>query len=469
MPLLLFEDFMTKKKRIPYKVSDELAQDCFDRLIVARTTMIMACPFFGVLAAQLEPVANNTWCRTLAVDGKHLYYNVEFIMGIEDPSRRQEYEDMLRESIDDLTTEQINDALNGLTQQNLIAAVCHEILHCAYNHFLRKGTRDAKMWNKAADFAINQIIARDKALGEIRKSWLFSPDFDKMPAEEIYNILMERKEQEESGNGGKGTGGGTLDQHDIPQEGSPSDNDDDGENSDGEGMEFDDLPGFSQEELEGFMESFKDAMINAAMAQGAPPEIRAMVQDFKEPKIDWRTKLNRTLRSLIKNDVTYMMPNRRSWSNGIGYGMPIYPGMKPDEDIDICIALDASGSIRSEWLQDFLSEVYGMTKQFSQFKIRVLTFDTSIYEVHDYRTGQEQQILEYPVRGGGGTLFTAVWDFMKADEYCPKQLVMFTDGEPWGSWGDPNYCDTLFVIHSNPKVDAPFGVTVHYELEQQTA
>ena len=460
---------MTKKKRIPYKVSDELAQECFDRLIVARTTMIMACPFFGVLAAQLEPVANNTWCRTLAVDGKHLYYNVEFIMGVKDPSRRQEYEDMLRESIDDLTTEQINDALNGLTQQNLIAAVCHEILHCAYNHFLRKGTRDAKMWNKAADYAINQIIARDKALGEIRKSWLFSPDFDKMPAEEIYNILMERKEQEESGNGGKGTGGGTLDQHDIPQEGSPSDNDDDGENSDGEGMEFDDLPGFSQEELEGFMESFKDAMINAAMAQGAPPEIRAMVQDFKEPKIDWRTKLNRTLRSLIKNDVTYMMPSRRSWSNGIGYGMPIYPGMKPDEDIDICIALDASGSIRSEWLQDFLSEVYGMTKQFSQFKIRVLTFDTSIYEVHDYRTGQEQQILQYPVRGGGGTLFTAVWDFMKADEYCPKQLVMFTDGEPWGSWGDPNYCDTLFVIHSNPKVEAPFGVTVHYELEQQTA
>lgn len=55
---------------------------------------------------------------------------------------------------------------------------------------------------------------------------------------------------------------------------------------------------------------------------------------------------------------------------------------------------------------------------------------------------------------------------MKEDDYCPKQLVMFTDGEPYGSWGDPNYCDTLFVIHSNPKVEAPFGVTVHYELEQ---
>jgi predicted metal-dependent peptidase len=468
MPLLLFEDFMTTKKYTRYEVSETLAKECFEKLIIARTTMIMACPFFGVLAAQLEPIANNTWCRTLAVDGKHLYYNVEFIMGIEDPTRRQEYEDRLRDSIDDLTTEQINDALNGLTQQNLIAAVCHEILHCAYNHFLRKGTRDAKMWNKAADYAINQIIERDKALGEIRKSWLFSPEFDKMPAEEIYNILMDRKEQEESGGGGRGTGGGTLDQHDIPQQGDPSSGDD--SDGDGENDENDEFPSFSPEELEGFMDAFKDAMINAAMAaHGAPPEIRAMVQEFKEPKIDWRSKLNRTLRSLIKNDVTYMMPNRRSWSNGIGYGMPIYPGMKPDEDIDICIALDASGSIRAEWLQDFLSEVYGMTKQFSQFKIRVLTFDTEIYEVHDYTTGQEQQILQYPVRGGGGTLFTKVWDFMKEDDYCPKQLVMFTDGEPWGSWGDPNYCDTMFVIHSNPKVEAPFGVTVHYELEQQVA
>jgi predicted metal-dependent peptidase len=447
---------MTKQKRVHYQVTEEQSKECFDRLIVARTFMIMACPFFGILAAQLEPVEENTWCRTLAVDGKHLYYNVEFILGIQDPSRRQDYEDMLKESIDDITSEQINDALNGLTQHNLIAAVCHEILHCAYNHFLRKGTRDKNIWNKAADYAINQIIERDNTLGTIKSSWLFSPEFDKMAAEEIYNILMDRKEQEESGGGGKGTGGGTLDQHDIPQQ---------GDNGDGEDGDSDEFPGFSEEELEGFMESFKDAMINAAMADGAPAEIRAMVEEYKEPKIDWRSKLNRTIRSLIKNDVTYMMPNRRSWSNGIGFGMPIYPGMKPDEDIDICIALDASGSIRAEWLRDFLSEVYGMTKQFSQFKLRVLTFDTRIYEVHDYVTGQEQQILEYPVRGGGGTLFTAVWDYMKSEDYCPKQLVMFTDGEPYGSWGDENYCNTMFVIHSNPKIDAPFGITVHYELE----
>lgn len=451
---------MTKK--VKYEVPQSVQDECYEKIIVARTAMVMACPFFGILAAQLKLVPNNTWCRTLAVDGKHLYYNVEFIMGVQDPARRAAYEDKLRTAIDDLTEEQIHDALNGLTTANLIAGICHEILHCAYNHFLRKGTRDRKIWNKAADYAINQIIKRDKKMGEIRSTWLYHEQFEGKAAEEIYNILMDMK-GDGNGNGGSGNmpKGGTLDQHDIPQKGQSNDSEDE---SDGE---YDDFPDYSQEELEEFMETFKDAMISAASAEGAPPEIRAMVQEFKEPKIDWRAKLNRTLRSLIKNDVTYMMPSRRSWSNGIGFGMPIYPGLKPDVDIDICIALDASGSIRAEWLQDFLSEVYGMTQQFSQFKIKLLTFDTSVYEVHDYTNGQEQQLLEYPVKGGGGTLFTIVWDYMKEQEYCPKQLIMFTDGEPWGSWGDEHYCDTLFIVHSNPKVEAPFGVTVHYELENK--
>jgi hypothetical protein len=47
----------------------------------------------------------------------------------------------------------------------------------------------------------------------------------------------------------------------------------------------------------------------------------------------------------------------------------------------------------------------------------------------------------------------------------PDQLVMFTDGYPWGSWGNADYCDTLFCIHGDKerRITAPFGVTVHYE------
>jgi len=42
---------------------------------------------------------------------------------------------------------------------------------------------------------------------------------------------------------------------------------------------------------------------------------------------------------------------------------------------------------------------------------------------------------------------------------------MFTDGMPWGDWGDPDYTDTVFLIHSvNGRApEAPFGVTTYYD------
>jgi hypothetical protein len=54
---------------------------------------------------------------------------------------------------------------------------------------------------------------------------------------------------------------------------------------------------------------------------------------------------------------------------------------------------------------------------------------------------------------------------MKDNGVEPKKLIVFTDGYPWGSWGDPNYCDTLWVIHSNhdKNIEAPFGQTCRYE------
>ena len=45
----------------------------------------------------------------------------------------------------------------------------------------------------------------------------------------------------------------------------------------------------------------------------------------------------------------------------------------------------------------------------------------------------------------------------------PDQLVMFTDGYPWDSWGDANYCDTVFIIHGDKNPNPPFGTWAVYE------
>jgi hypothetical protein len=42
---------------------------------------------------------------------------------------------------------------------------------------------------------------------------------------------------------------------------------------------------------------------------------------------------------------------------------------------------------------------------------------------------------------------------------------MFTDGWPFDSWGDKDYCDTIFLINNTYErnIQAPFGMTVNYE------
>ena len=46
----------------------------------------------------------------------------------------------------------------------------------------------------------------------------------------------------------------------------------------------------------------------------------------------------------------------------------------------------------------------------------------------------------------------------------PKQFVCFTDGYTY-EWGDEDYCDTLWIIHSQfgDPIKPPFGVACNYD------
>jgi hypothetical protein len=48
-------------------------------------------------------------------------------------------------------------------------------------------------------------------------------------------------------------------------------------------------------------------------------------------------------------------------------------------------------------------------------------------------------------------------------ELEPKQLIVFTDGYPFGSWGDADYCDTLWLIHGTDSIVPPFGQFTYYQ------
>ena len=67
------------------------------------------------------------------------------------------------------------------------------------------------------------------------------------------------------------------------------------------------------------------------------------------------------------------------------------------------------------------------------------------------------------MHGGGGTDFDCIFDDLKEAGRVPNRLIVFTDGYPFGSWGDADYCDTTWVIHGDPNPNPPFGAFAIYD------
>lgn len=394
-----------------------------NKLIQARVRMLMRHPFFGQLALRLKLVEASDWCPTAAVDGRNFFYNSDFV--------------------------------NSLDPDEVVFLVGHEIGHCIFEHFLRREDRQPKLWNMAGDYVINYILKRERIGAVITKvQILLDPKYADWVTEDVYDDILK------SGMAPKET----LDVHlDLGGEGqdgktgSQGDGDKDGK---GKGKPSP----LSSEERKKLQDELKEAMIQAAQGAGAgnvPTEIQRMINTLTEPKMNWRQFIRTSIESNIKNDFTFQRPNRKGWHTGA-----ILPGMERDQMIDIALGIDTSGSIDQRMLTDFVSEVAGIMEQFSEYRIRIWQFDTAVYSFDEFTHDDGRDMRDYEITGGGGTEFTVNWEFMKDQGIEPDQFIMFTDGMPWGSWGDPEYCDTMFLIHTRfggRDIVAPFGTTVQYE------
>ena len=392
-----------------------------EKLITARIGLLLRHPFFGNLATRLKLVDATDWCGTLATDGRHFYYN--------------------------------NDFVYKLTPKQAEFGFAHEVLHNVFDHMGRRNGRDPQLSNIAADYAANQIL-KDERIGEV-PDWIKIFQDNKYRGwsyEQIYDELYEKAEKIDIS-----ALGDLLDEHldGSEQEGDGGDDDGDQEGK-GKGR-----PKLTAEEKKQIRDEIKEAMVAAAQAAGAgkvPAGVARMIQAFTEPKMDWRQMLRMNIQSILKSNFSFSRPNRKSQHCGA-----VLPGMMNEETIDVSVAIDMSGSISDKMARDFLSEVKGIMDEYQDFKLDLWCFDTDVYGYKQFTSDTADEIMEYQCQGGGGTDFDANWQFMKNEQIEPKKFIMFTDGYPCGSWGDDNYCDTLFVIHGNDAIIAPFGQTAHYK------
>ena len=136
----------------------------------------------------------------------------------------------------------------------------------------------------------------------------------------------------------------------------------------------------------------------------------------------------------------------------------IMPAMTPGEEIDVDVFIDLSGSISDAQGKAFLSEVAGMMSAFDGYRINVACFDTEVYNPQTFTSENLDSVDEYQLVGGGGTDFTCIFKHLKEQGRVPTRLIVFTDGYPFGSWGD-----TTWIIHGDPNPNPPFGTWALYD------
>ena len=395
--------------------------DARERLVTARIGLLLRHSFFGNLATRLQLINADEWCGTAATDGQKFYYNSRFIM--------------------------------MLKPKEVEFLVAHEVLHVVYDHMGRRDHRDPQMWNIADDYCVNADLKRHK-IGQFITTvpCLYEQKYDGKSAEEVYDDLMKNVQKIDIND----LIDQLLDDH-MDGDGEDADSDSDG-NKQGKGKG---RPKLSDEEKERIRQEVKQAIINAAQSAEAgtlPKGVERLIRQHTNPVMPWRELIQTNLTSAIRSDYSWMRPSRRGWHMDA-----IMPGMNPGEEIDVVVALDMSGSISNSQAQAFLGEIGGMMNSFDGYKVHVFCFDTETYNPKDFSSENMDLIEEYEPMGGGGTDFDCIFTYLKENAIDPKRLIVFTDGYPFGSWGDPDYCDTTWIIHGDKNPNPPFGTYALYD------
>ena len=419
----------TKKRAVktnrPIPETKKTSAQIEDVLIKARIQMLISAPFFGNLATRLRFKDATEWLPTLATDGRYFYYNRNFV--------------------------------DAMTFDEVVFGMGHEVLHCVYDHMdkVRLGNRDPRLWNIANDYVINADLIEAKIGEQIKLVDIcFDWKYRGKMSEEIYDDLFQKAVNE-----GRVISVEAFDEHIYREEG-----DDEGSGDGEDGNDGTKGPvRYTQAEKDQIKQEFQNAVIQSAKAAGAgnlPGGVKRLVDKLLNPQLSWRELLPMQIQSVIKSDYTYMRPSRKGLDAGF-----YMPGMDREQTIDVAIAIDTSGSISNDMLVDFLSEVHGIMSQYNDFKIHIWCFDTAIHNPVLITADTANDLLTYEIGGGGGTDFDVNFEYMKEQGIVPKKFIMFTDGYPWNSWGDENYCDSLFIVHGgqgDQTPTAPFGITVPY-------
>ena len=434
------------------------------KLAAARTRLILDKPFLGALVLRLPMVAADPgWCATTATDARKFYYNPDYIASL------------------------------SMSQTQFMLA--HEALHCALSHFARRQHRVQHRWDLACDFAINPLLLEDGLTPPPNCNVM--PQYLGMTAEEIYPLIDENDDTEtldqhlfdqdnQSGGGqqGKapdkpdnaqqapGKGGDNSQRDDDRDSGGETPLDQQSEQGEGQGAkpleadspqtdreqrDGDDSgrgeptpPPLSNEERQTLEVQWQQRLAGAAqqaMQAGKMGGTMArLVDHLLQPRLPWRMLLARYMTAMARDDFTYMRPSRRE-------GDAILPSLKSSQ-VEIVVAVDTSGSIRANEMDEFLSEVSALKGQM-RARVTLLACDSNLSDGAPWVFEPWEEFrCPTEIHGGGGTDFRPVFDWLDEQGQQPQLLVYFTDAQGQFPPHEPNY-PVIWLVKGRDSV--PWG------------
>ena len=356
------------------------------RLAKAKTNLILEHPFVGTVALSM-PFELDENIKTAATNGKRVAFNPEFI--------------------------------NELTDDELKFLVAHECMHPMLEHNFRRGDRQPRRWNQAADYVINKLLV-DEGIG-------------RMPKMGLHNDAIYRA--------GNGTSDGIY--NILPEDSEGDDPLDDCEDGDGSPAEQ------AQQQAE-----WKVKVAQAAQAAKMMGKMSAnmsrLVDEVLTPKVDWREVMQRFLVKCKNDDRSFSRFNRRFIPQGL-----YLPSVSGDVMGEVCFAVDCSGSIDQHTVNQFASEIRNVKDDLAPTRIHVLYFDSEVSHVESYGP---DDALDIKPHGGGGTDFAPVFEKINELGIEPVAIVFLTD-LCCNSFGEPPACPVLWVS-TDEGMTAPFGEVV---------
>jgi predicted metal-dependent peptidase len=399
-------------------------------LSIARIAFMMEAPFYAHLYHSLGKEVITRDLPSLATDGRRILINPEYFC--------------------------------GLSVSEQVFALAHEMAHLVMRHpqrmtaYRRAGKlRDKpyiqKLGNICADYVINAGLI-ESHVGSCNPNWLYDKD---IKGDELWEDVYERlwvdppcppvpppgKGSEDGEGEGPPGGDGVNDRskpgHEpvkagkkVSATGKP---DKLAEANDGA---FDEVWEPEVDPATGEVDvpeehEFKEAVARAAAVAKAmgklPGNVQRMVDEILAPQVDWREHIRLTMTGKVgARGETWKKLNRRRL---VLTPTIILPGRNSYGCELVVVGVDTSGSIGDNELNVFLSEVSGILADVKPRRIMVIGCDYVVTQVDEVDSLDAFEVLRAKgIKGGGGTRFEPVMDYVKEHDLRPEMMVYLTDG-----------------------------------------